>query len=146
MMSRMAAKADVRKTSDVRTKTDSALPVYPTLVCVFFVKNHIVAPRNTRATCTREHSTATSAIIDTAIDRPQLSSWVSTWYRFPVIPLFFAGYVPLPVIVKKVVLDHAGSSLGEFRHVILAMLDTYSYDTAIHRYALCFEHAPSLVM
>lgn len=43
------------------------------------------------------------------------------------------GYVPLPVIVKKVVSDHAGSSLGEFRHVILAMLDTYSYDTAIHR-------------
>ncbi|CAN0410203.1 unnamed protein product, partial [Ectocarpus sp. 12 AP-2014] len=44
-----------------------------------------------------------------------------------------AGYVPLPAIVKKVVSDHAGSSLGEFRHVILAMLDTYSYDTAIHR-------------
>lgn len=44
------------------------------------------------------------------------------------------GYVPLPAIVKKVVSDHAGSSLGEFRHVILAMLDTYSYDTAIHRY------------
>ncbi|CAM9755154.1 unnamed protein product, partial [Scytosiphon promiscuus] len=46
-----------------------------------------------------------------------------------------AGYVPLPAIVKKVVSDHAGNSLGEFRHVILAMLDTYSYDTAIHRTA-----------
>ena len=43
--------------------------------------------------------------------------------------------MPLPAIVKKVVSDHAGSSLGEFRHVILAMLDTYSYDTAIHRYS-----------
>lgn len=42
--------------------------------------------------------------------------------------------MPLPAIVKKVVSDHAGSSLGEFRHVILAMLDTYSYDTAIHRW------------
>ena len=41
--------------------------------------------------------------------------------------------MPLPSIVRKVVSDHAGSSLGEFRHVILAMLDTYSYDTAIHR-------------
>ena len=47
--------------------------------------------------------------------------------------LLGAGYVPLPVIVKKVVSDHAASSLGEFRHVILAMLETYSYDTAIHR-------------
>lgn len=54
----------------------------------------------------------------------------------PPIPTFSstcAGYVPLPAIVKKVVSDHAGSSLGEFRHVILAMLETYSYDTAIHR-------------
>lgn len=47
--------------------------------------------------------------------------------------------MPLPVVVKKVLSDHAGSSLGEFRHVILAMLDTYSYDTAIHRYAVLGE-------
>ncbi|CAN0446351.1 unnamed protein product [Ectocarpus sp. 8 AP-2014] len=58
-----------------------------------------------------------------------------------------AGYVPLPAIVKKVVSDHAGSSLGEFRHVILAMLDTYSYDTAIHRTAasLLFESLRTVV-
>ncbi|CAM9369848.1 unnamed protein product [Laminaria digitata] len=58
-----------------------------------------------------------------------------------------AGYVPLPAIVKKVVSDHAGSSLGEFRHVILAMLDTYSYDTAIHRTAasLLFDSLRTVV-
>eukprot|EP00903_Cladosiphon_okamuranus_P007783 g7532.t1 len=58
-----------------------------------------------------------------------------------------AGYVPLPAIVKKVVSDHAGSSLGEFRHVILAMLDTYSYDTAIHRSAasLLFDSLRTVV-
>ncbi|CAM9916721.1 unnamed protein product [Sphacelaria rigidula] len=58
-----------------------------------------------------------------------------------------AGYVPLPVIVRKVLSDHAGSSLGEFRHVILAMLDTYSYDTAIHRTAasLLFESLRGVV-
>ncbi|CAN0571381.1 unnamed protein product, partial [Ectocarpus sp. 12 AP-2014] len=52
-----------------------------------------------------------------------------------------------PAIVKKVVSDHAGSSLGEFRHVILAMLDTYSYDTAIHRTAasLLFESLRTVV-
>ncbi|CAM9760427.1 unnamed protein product, partial [Pylaiella littoralis] len=59
-----------------------------------------------------------------------------------------AGYVPLPAIVKKVVSDHAGSSLGEFRHVILAMLDTYSYDTAIHRTAtsLLFDSLRTVVL
>ncbi|CAN0334791.1 unnamed protein product [Discosporangium mesarthrocarpum] len=44
-----------------------------------------------------------------------------------------SSYVPLPCIVTKVLADHAGSSLGEFRGVIVSMLDTYTYDSSIHR-------------
>ncbi|CAM9454142.1 unnamed protein product [Choristocarpus tenellus] len=57
------------------------------------------------------------------------------------------GYVPLPSIVKKVLADHAGNSLGEFRDVIVAMLDTYTYDTNIHRTAasLLFDNLRNAV-
>ncbi|CAM9876663.1 unnamed protein product [Phaeothamnion confervicola] len=57
-----------------------------------------------------------------------------------------AGYVPLPAIVGKILLDHAGNTVGEFRHILLSMLETYAYETSIYSTAasLVFDHMTRL--
>jgi hypothetical protein len=55
--------------------------------------------------------------------------------------------VPLPVIVRKVLADHAAATLGEFRPLMLAMLTACSHDTALYRSAatLLYEAARAAV-
>ena len=39
--------------------------------------------------------------------------------------------VPLPDILHKITVDHAGSKLGEFRDMIMSMLKTYNFELQI---------------
>jgi hypothetical protein len=59
----------------------------------------------------------------------------------------YTGHVPLPVIVRKVLADHAAATLGEFRPLMLAMLTACSHDTALYRSAatLLYEAARTAV-
>jgi len=41
------------------------------------------------------------------------------------------GYVPLPSILRKIVVDHGADEFGEFKSVIQGMLDTYSYESTL---------------
>lgn len=41
------------------------------------------------------------------------------------------GYVPLPVIMNKILEDHRGHELGDFKATILDMLSAYGYERAI---------------
>jgi hypothetical protein len=37
------------------------------------------------------------------------------------------GYVPLNVVLNKIIADHAKAQFKEFKDTILSMLDTYRY-------------------
>ena len=52
-----------------------------------------------------------------------------------------AQRVPLAAIVAKIFDDHADSNLGEFRHIIMSMLDTTRYDVRIHEAVRDLEKA-----
>lgn len=41
------------------------------------------------------------------------------------------GYIPLPSILNKIVKDHGGDEFGDFKSVILGMLDSYTYEQMI---------------
>lgn len=41
------------------------------------------------------------------------------------------GYVPLNVVLNKIIVDHAKAEFREFRDTILGMLDTYRYEERI---------------
>eukprot|EP00698_Gefionella_okellyi_P019588 TRINITY_DN6022_c0_g1_i1.p1 TRINITY_DN6022_c0_g1~~TRINITY_DN6022_c0_g1_i1.p1 ORF type:complete len:1522 (-),score=360.42 TRINITY_DN6022_c0_g1_i1:629-5194(-) len=41
------------------------------------------------------------------------------------------GYLPLPSIIAKVVRDHRMDQFGEFRSIIMGMLDTYRYERSL---------------
>jgi vacuolar protein sorting-associated protein 8 len=41
------------------------------------------------------------------------------------------GFVPLNVVLNKIIVDHAKAEFKEFRDTILGMLDTYRYEERI---------------
>lgn len=42
-----------------------------------------------------------------------------------------AGYIPLPVIMTKVLSDNGDQEFGDFKLIILRMLGTYGYEKRI---------------
>ena len=45
------------------------------------------------------------------------------------------GYISLPSILNKIVKDHGKDEFGDFKTVILGMLDTYTYEDTILKIA-----------